>query len=795
MSLRRPRWLVVVVAFVGLVGLAHLSLDAAAQTPELGLRTVRQGEQLVVTWVQPAGLAWDAGVRPGDRITAVDGQAVTPQDGPAAVEDAGAVEVSSAHGTALATSGAPSPVLRSGRHRLAFLTVAAGFAAVGGAVYILANDRAAGRAVLGFSLTAATALVAAVGTVSGSGWMIALEYAAFVAFGASTFLLFLVFPIDRLTTGAGRRAGAGCLVLAAALVALYGWVAIFESAAYDLLQPATFGVVMGDLLGAAALVVAALTRPPRERWESQDALGSVALGILGGLAPFCLLSLGPYLLGLGYLLPPDVTILSVVLVPVSLAGAVLRHRFLGIDRVVRRGLVTLLVWVGLLVAYSVALDGLRRGAATLDPLAPAVAAVLGTSVVAVAVIGGTFWPVQRQLRRDVERLLFRDVYSYPRTLRRLSGEIIGCAGADDLARHVAVRLSETLDLSWAAVALCAGDARASPIVQCQGEYPAGLDAPALLAWAAAARAGFPDRAADHGRTHAVPLVVDGLLVGALAVGPKRHDVDLLPEDRSLLATLAPVVAVAAKNAWLALRIGEQLVGLGERERELAALSGQLMRTQEDERRRLALDLHDDPIQRAVLLAREMDGRMHDPHVEQYRRAVQEILDSLRATSAGLRLPALDDFGLVAGLEWLVDDVGVRSHVGVELVLEAVGAESFGRLDAGLELALYRVAQEALNNCLKHAEASRVTMTLGRDDDRVRLKVVDDGRGWVAVSGTGVTDRGRQGTGIYGMRERLRPWGGTLRVEGSPARGTAVVAEVTARRCHGAEQRREWMKSR
>ncbi|MBI4493320.1 MAG: hypothetical protein HY690_11085 [Chloroflexi bacterium] len=655
-------------------------------------------------------------------------------------------------------------ILASDLQRLSFLATAGCFVAVGGIVFVLAADIVAASVVLAFAVAAATALVAAIATPSGATWALGLEYVALVSFGATTFLLFLAFPINRLSVRSGRQSAVGCLVVHAALVLLYGWVLAFNSAAYDAVRNVLFSVLAADLVGASVLAVTALLGASPGQREARRALGLVALGTVAGLAPFCLLSLGPYLLGTGALVPPDIAILSIVLLPASLGGAVLSRQFLGIERLVRRGMLALIVWIGLLALYTVGLDVLERGAAGQSSF---LAALLGSTVLSVALIAGTFPLVQAWLRRALERVLFHDVYDYAGTLRQLGGEIVCLSGVETIAQHVLGRLGRTLDLSWAAIAL---DADAPPPrLHRWGTCPAEVEA-----LASAAEGG---RGVQREGTAAqlVPLVTERVAIGRLVLGPKRHDVDLSPEDSALVATLAPLVATALQNALLVRRLEAQVGALEERERALAALSAQLMHVQEEERRRIALDLHDDPLQRAILLARELKDAPQDRYIERCRRAVDEIIDALRAICTDLRPLALDDFGLAAGLEWLVNDVRARSDLAASLVVESTAQAPGGRLPADLEVALYRVAQEALNNCLKHAQATRVMVALSQNGEGIWLKVADNGQGHAAAADANGASSSHLGT--LGMRERLKPWEGVLTLEADREGGTAVLAHI------------------
>ena len=203
-----------------------------------------------------------------------------------------------------------------------------------------------------------------------------------------------------------------------------------------------------------------------------------------------------------------------------------------------------------------------------------------------------------------------------------------------------------------------------------------------------------------------------------------------------------------------------------------------MQVQEEERRRLALDLHDDPLQRAVLLARALRSAPESADTSRWREATEEIIVSLRALCQGLRPRTLDDFGLEPGLEWLLLDVGARSELAAHLEVSTDDGLPFGRLESDLEVAFYRVAQEAVNNAVKHAEASALRVELVRERDQVHLRIADDGRGLPAVA----SGRGAPSTqlGLLGMRERIAPWGGLVTAGPAEHGGTLISATVRTR---------------
>jgi signal transduction histidine kinase len=196
--------------------------------------------------------------------------------------------------------------------------------------------------------------------------------------------------------------------------------------------------------------------------------------------------------------------------------------------------------------------------------------------------------------------------------------------------------------------------------------------------------------------------------------------------------------------------------------------------QEQERRRLARELHDETGQAltSILLGlrtvEEAQGEsaMHSA-VAEVRELVRATLQDVRQLAVELRPKALDDFGLVAALERLAESFAEQT--GISVAFESMLPS--GRLAPEVETALYRIVQESLTNIVKHARADSVSIVLGRKADSVSVVVEDDGVGFDP-------DRAREdGLGLIGMRERVSLLGGRLAVESRPGAGTTFVAEV------------------
>ncbi|MFE2297692.1 HAMP domain-containing sensor histidine kinase [Streptomyces sp. NPDC059445] len=206
------------------------------------------------------------------------------------------------------------------------------------------------------------------------------------------------------------------------------------------------------------------------------------------------------------------------------------------------------------------------------------------------------------------------------------------------------------------------------------------------------------------------------------------------------------------------------------EHERASSSARVLLAQEAERRRIAQELHDEVGQSmtAILLALERAADDADEPLRGELRQVQEItrgsLDEVRRLARRLRPGVLEDLGLVSALTSLTEEFS--THVGLRVVRRF--DTGLPLLDQQTELVLYRVAQEALTNAARHAEASQVEVSLRHTDEAVVLTVVDDGRG------NGVA---REGAGIRGMRERALLIGATLDVTSPPQAGTQVRLTV------------------
>ena len=212
-----------------------------------------------------------------------------------------------------------------------------------------------------------------------------------------------------------------------------------------------------------------------------------------------------------------------------------------------------------------------------------------------------------------------------------------------------------------------------------------------------------------------------------------------------------------------------------RERAHENFVEQVIQAQEIERRRLAGDIHDGISQRLVTLSYRLDAATRavgDPslmaeQLDKARELVALTLQEARAAISGLRPPVLDDLGLAGGLASLARSI---PQVGIDVDLADT------RVPDHIELALYRIAQECLQNVVKHADAKKARLTFAVDNDTARLEIVDDGVGFDTFEHPLGSDE-MGGYGLLSMAERAEIVGGRLNIRSRPGAGTAVTATI------------------
>jgi len=277
----------------------------------------------------------------------------------------------------------------------------------------------------------------------------------------------------------------------------------------------------------------------------------------------------------------------------------------------------------------------------------------------------------------------------------------------------------------------------------------------------------------------VPLTSKGKVNGTLCVA-MRGQRQFPPEEIELLAAIGNQVGVAVENAHLYQQQQEIAEQLRLMQENLRLQLHQVSRAQEEERKRISHELHDDSIQELVVLSRQIDAlsisdgltESHRQRLEELLQKTTDIIQDIRRLSQDLRPAALDRLGLIPALEWLASDVtrfsGLNTNVNVK--------GNPRRFPEEVELMLFRIVQEALRNVWRHAEATRADVTVVFDDTRTTFTIADNGKGFKLPRDAG--DLAKDGKlGLAGMQERAQLIGAKLKLQSQPGEGTAITVEL------------------
>jgi signal transduction histidine kinase len=228
------------------------------------------------------------------------------------------------------------------------------------------------------------------------------------------------------------------------------------------------------------------------------------------------------------------------------------------------------------------------------------------------------------------------------------------------------------------------------------------------------------------------------------------------------------------------RVMERTVELNVANQGLRHLSARLLQMQDEERRRIARELHDSVGQTLAALSMNLTTVRSD--IERLRKTagaladsealVEEMTKEVRTISHLLHPPLLDEAGLASALRWYIEGFAQRSQIQVVLDLP----EDFDRLSQESETAIFRMVQESLTNIHRHSGSKLAKVRISRSDGDVRVEVEDRGKGMTPEKQVELASTGTPGVGIRGMRERLRQLGGNLEIR-SDGKGTFVVAHL------------------
>lgn len=695
----------------------------------------------------PASFAWDQGARPGMEILSADGRDLSNSPaGEIPREAFRSATVVSSTGEVLLLE-VTQDALGQSPMKFSMWMLGGMFAVVGALVILRRPDLYAARLLgifLGF-----TGLALAVAPTSGGPspqWALILQI--FFLVGVGTF--FLPFALA-LQSREGRFKGDATLIvflaLGASILLAYGYSVSVKPLVYQWVRPVQFLFVSASAIGAVAVLAIQGRRrqSPVHRQQAKIALWGIVLSTL----PFVTLSLVPEAILQKSLLPNHLTILTWGLLPLSFAYAILQHQMLGIRRLVHRGIV---YWTATVVLLTITAAGLSLIVSFVQGSPGdqySIGTVLGALIIGIAV----FLPLKVGVRWLVDRIIYKDSPDY-QTLANVVGEdLLQSRETQGVASSLAQGLVQGLRLESVLLFLgdssngftltaAAGERSAETARHIRSEIESRFGLAQVnelmdLRWGSESLLVVTIRTAEGG-------------IGYLVLGPKWGGEVFLEEEKQVIVAIAPMLSLAIDKS----RLSE----------ELREINRRMVDAEETERGRIARDIHDGPLQKAMLIA----GAIGDLSGSQSTLA-RQLASELREVCSRLRPAILDDLGLVPALDWLLDGVLKHSGLSTRLVLDGVLEDE--RFAPVVELALFRVTQEAANNAMKHSCGDSLTTTLIREEDALVLKVSDDGVGFSQAK------RNMGGIGLSSMNERVVQLAGKLEIQSVRGLGTTVIARI------------------
>ncbi|GCE26749.1 hypothetical protein KDA_22330 [Dictyobacter alpinus] len=471
-----------------------------------------------------------------------------------------------------------------------------------------------------------------------------------------------------------------------------------------------------------------------------------------------------------------------VILPIICDYAIFRHQLLGTTSLLSRKVMRVFLWILLACAFIfpaiILLRSFTGGDSTVQ--------LEWRDYLYAGLMAVSLWLfpfVWHKVRDTGDHVFYHDFYQYNYELRQLSTALTGLRGIDQISAFVLPQLERLLNANEVALFIRATSqdemrymAEHSHDTSDWHIYRYSLKQPAYTNSQLRSTA---DLALFHFRQRSFePVLLDNLLLfslydgelitGFLCLGPKKNEEPYSRQDKSFLASLVAQLSVLeVNNRYLAQAQSDA--------QKLMALNHRVILAQEDERRHLALDLHDDVLQKAMLLVRELGDADKMQDITEVLPLARLVVTNLRRTCLALRPSLLEELGLAEALRWLARETEQMGGKGLHVIAYNLGQgpERETEKASTIDLAFYRVAQEALANITKHAHASRVVVRLRYGPQgEISLVIADNGCGFR------LGDPRLESLGIVGMHERMAGIGGTIAVRSQPGRGTAVRATYT-----------------
>jgi len=736
-------------------------------------------ESGIVSSIDPSGPASQAHIELGDRVIALDGQSVRNVGDFYAEHRAGDIVTLTAlrnhqpYTTTLELATPPAGLLIT---NFTLILLGLTFWVLGIGVYWRHQDLRVGRDFLLFCLASATCIWVYPDADNQFEWARAAMYVGVSICGVSLLSLHTRFPVE-LGVRWQRLSIIG-----------YG-IAIAISVAGILIGPTQLGILLEDSTGLspwtpsflvrAFFVCTALMAMGLLGWvywrgtgQAQRRIRLICFGTLLGLLPTIGVLLAEILSVFG--LPADLALISGIAIPISYTISLRRNNLLPVETRLYQWTTTvvgILVMVMLYLAFTALATRLFN--------LPDHHAVVGALVVLTLLI--FYSVIQTEVRRVLSRFLYVPAFNYmdvlADALQKLGRSTDEVTPIEVLTEDIPPVLRVEHSGLWV---------RNGDVLQWRGGtlQPLGKQTIGVSTLATRLQDDTPIAAESDtwipltGEARWwVPLVMAGELQGLWILGTRERDSSFSPADVQFLVTAAREAALAIKVARVLRDLRGQLEITEQAYVEARQAYNQVVTVRETEQRRIATDLHDDVVQRIFALTQTLHGvraliGQEVQQTDELRLLISNassiasiVGERMRPICYNLRPPELRK-GLVVALQSLCEDVREQEKIEVQLVVRLQGSH----LPEDMEIQLFRIVQEGLNNIMKHSQASLVDVILNHHENVLRLIVSDDGQGFDV-------NASRRTLGLNIIKERAKALGGICAIDSVVGEGTTITVEV------------------
>lgn len=743
-------------------------------------------ENGVVSRIDPGGPASEAGIALGDRILSLDERSIRTENNFYADRRAGDIVSVTAQRdgtlyiTTLTLMPAPASFLIT---NFTLILLGLTFWVLGIAVYWRHQDLRVGRDFLLFCLASATCIWVYPDADNQFEWARAAMYVGVSMCGAALLSLHTRFPIE---LGVGWQHVSTLVYSLAVAVAL---LSIF-------IGPTQLGFLLESKTGLNPwtpssivrifFIVTAIVAIGLLYWvyrhgtgQAQRRIRVIFFGTFLGLSP-TLVVLSAELIDVDGL-PADLALISGIAIPISYTISLRRNNLLPVETRLYQWtttVVSILVMVMLYLAFTALATRLFN--------LPDQHAVVGALVVLTLLV--FYSVIQTEVRRVLSRFFYGPEFNYmdvlASSLQKLGRSTDEITPVEVLTEDIPPVLQVNHSGLWV---------RNGDMLQWRGGTLQPLGKQTIGVSTLATRLQDDTPIADESDTWIpltgearwwVPLVMAGELQGLWVLGTRDRDSSFSPADEQFLVTAAREAALAIKVARVLRDLRGQLEITEQAYVEARQAYNQVVTVRETEQRRIATDLHDDVVQRIFALTQTLHGArslvgQEVQQTEELRLLISNassiasiVGERTRAICYNLRPPELRK-GLVVALQSLCEDVREQAKLEVQLVVRLQDSQ----LPEDMEIQLFRIVQEGLNNIVKHAQASLVDVILNHHENVLRLIVSDDGQGFdINVS--------RRTLGLNIIKERAKALGGICAIDSVIGEGTTITVEVPLAPLHG-----------